>query len=118
MTGASTAPSTIAPSSAPAIKVTGSRARRWPTRPQYESAPRGSGAAESTAGVAVLTSAAHDPRVDQTLQDVDGQVQQHEGGREHEDDALQQRHVALEDRDVQQVSGAGPREHRFDEDGA
>src|SRR5437899_1812490 len=114
--GARTAARTIAPRSEPAISVVGSRARRRLTRRQYDVTTGAAAGAVKVAGT--LTSASHDPRVDQALQDVDGEVEEHERRREDEDDALEERHVALKDGDVQQVPGAGPREHRLDEDGS
>src|ERR1044071_8412371 len=57
-----------------------------------------------------------DARIDRRLDHVDHQIEEHEEQREHQDGALQQRQVALEDRRVQEEAGAGPGEYRLDED--
>ncbi|KAG1389525.1 hypothetical protein G6F59_015514 [Rhizopus arrhizus] len=65
-----------------------------------------------------MRSAPFDTRVEQALQDVDGQVQDHEEQRQHQDRALQQRQVALEDGCVEQKARARPGKDGFDQNGA
>src|SRR2546425_10610588 len=55
-------------------------------------------------------SMSRDPRVDERLREVDGEVEEDEERGEHEDHALEHGKVPLEDREVHQVAGAGPRE--------
>ena len=50
--------------------------------------------------------------------EVDEQVDQHVGGREHQDDALDDRIVAAQDRIDGQPADAGDREHRLGDDDA
>ena len=55
-----------------------------------------------------LTSASLDARIDRGLCDIDQQIEGHEEQRQHQDRALQQRQVALEDRGIEQQAGTGP----------
>src|SRR4051812_39187479 len=83
----------------PAPTATGSRERRRATPVQYPVAaspdPTSTAIARSTA---VAISASLDARVERGLNHVDGEVEEHEEQRQHQDRALQQRQVALEDR--------------------
>src|SRR3954449_11001504 len=99
--------------------ATGSRRRRRGTPVQYPAAASpGAVSTPMTRSTAVAMSASLDARVERGLDHVDGEVEKHEEQRQHEDRALQQRQVALEDRGVEEKAGAGPGEHRLDQDRA
>ena len=51
-----------------------------------------------------LTSAPLDARIDRGLRDIDQEIEDHEEQRQHQDGALQQRQIALEDRGIEQDS--------------
>ena len=76
------------------------------------------GDADEVVGDRAHRHASLDARVDRRLDHVDHEVEEHEEQREHQDRALQQRQVALEDRRVEQEAGAGPGEHGLDQDRA
>src|SRR5215208_6941087 len=99
--------------------ATGSRERRRATPVQYPVAaspdPTSTPIERSTT---VAMSASLDARVERGLDHVDGEVEEHEEQRQHQDRALQQRQVALEDRGVEEEAGTGPGKHRFDQDRA
>ena len=57
-----------------------------------------------------------DARIDRGLRDIDQQVEDDEEQRQHQDRALQQRQVTLEDRRIEQQSRARPREYGLDQD--
>src|ERR1700731_3404838 len=59
-----------------------------------------------------------DAGVDCRLEHVDHEVEKHEEQRQHQNGALQERQIALEDRGIEQEPGARPREHRLDQDGS
>src|SRR5215212_5286159 len=103
----------------PAPIATGSRERRRATPVQYPVAasadPTSTPIARSTT---VAISASLDARVERGLDHVDGEVEEHEEQRQHQDRALQQRQVALEDRGIEEEAGTGPGEHRLDQDRA
>src|SRR5712692_2358120 len=58
------------------------------------------------------------PRIEPRVEQVDGEVDEHERERDDEHAALHQRNVAREDALDHERADAGPREHRFREDGA
>src|SRR3954468_2145492 len=103
----------------PAPIATGSRERRRATPVQYPVAaspePASTPIARSTT---VAMSASLDARIERGLDHVDAEVEEHEEQRQHQDRALQQRQVALEDRGVEEEAGAGPGKHRLDQDRA
>src|SRR5689334_12179406 len=87
-TGASTADSTMASSRMPAPIVVGSRRSRHATVRQY---PMGAPTTSWTSAGATLMaiSVPDDARVDEGLQHVDREIEEHEEGGEHQDHALE-----------------------------
>src|SRR5918992_4418886 len=97
----------------PAPTATGSRRKRRQTVAQY---PGDRGIGPNVAATVFIASAPLHAGVERGLQDVDHQIEDDEEERQHQDRALQQRQISLENRGVQQKARAGPREHGFDQD--
>src|SRR5216117_1743101 len=79
---------------------------------------RGLRASERRGAATIARLAASEPRIEDRIEKVHGEVQDHEGGGEEQNHALDHRVVALEDRVEQQPPDAGQGEDVFDHDDA
>src|SRR3954464_8703546 len=80
---------------------------QWP-RVLASGASLSAGSSSALGGLMLTCSAPFDARIDRGLRDVHHEIEHDEEQRQHQDRALQQRQVALENRRVEQQPGTRP----------